>query len=241
MREIQDRGLLADYLRQYELETIFYEPFRPHLSLYGFDQGEFICSQGAPAEYLYVLVSGKIKIYTTSPEGKTLILNFMKPLEIIGDIEYLKETDTVNTVEAVTTVHMIGIHHRWLRKFGQNYAPMLQFLLDMITNKFYIKSNFLSLNLMYPVEVRLASYLLSISFDDADTSGEEQRTAINLVDAASLIGTSYRHVNRVIQKFCKDGLVERDKGYIRVIDRKGLSDLAGQNIYEVVTKGGANQ
>ncbi|AIQ18215.1 Crp/Fnr family transcriptional regulator [Paenibacillus sp. FSL H7-0357] len=232
MKEIQDQGLLQTYLQKHQLELILIEPLRAHLSLYSFAQGETICFKGDPSESLYVLVKGKLKIYTTTAEGKTLIISFKTPLELIGDVEYIQGTELLNTVEAVSPVHMICIPYRWLRKYGQNHPPLLQFLLEIITQKFYRKSDFLSLNLMHPVEVRLASYLLSITYDESDPQFTGQLSTINLVDTANFISTSYRHLNRVIQKFCQQGLTERSKGYILVKDREGLSRLAHRNIYE---------
>ncbi|TXK73199.1 Crp/Fnr family transcriptional regulator [Paenibacillus sp. N3.4] len=232
MKEMKDREQLNQYLHAHQIESVFNEQLIPHLSLYSFNQGELICSQGEPSEYLYVLVKGKIKIYTTSTEGKSLILSFKKPLELIGDIEYVQGIDIINTVEAVSSVCMIGVHQRWLKKYGSDYVPLLQFVLKTITQKFYLKSNSLSFNLMYPVEVRLASYLLSVSFDESDSQFKGQLEAASLRDAANLIGTSYRHLNRVIQQFCAEGLIERNKGFILVKNREGLSTLANHNIYE---------
>ncbi|MEH7072899.1 Crp/Fnr family transcriptional regulator [Neobacillus drentensis] len=228
MKELKELEQLLAYLQTHQLEQIFHEPFLPHLTLYSFEQGEFICSQGDASEFLYVLVKGKVKIYTSSPEGKTLILSFKKPLEVIGDIEYVRSIDIINTVEAVSPVWMIGIHHRWLKKYGSDHAPFLQFLLDIITRKFHLKNNSMTFNIMYPVEVRLASYLLSVSFDEADSLLKN----ISIKDAANLIGTSYRHLNRVITQFCAEGLIERSRGSILVKDKKGLLELAGNNIYE---------
>ncbi|MGD8188371.1 Crp/Fnr family transcriptional regulator [Brevibacillus ginsengisoli] len=232
MKEIKDREQLQSYLQVHQIESIFNEQLLPHLSLYSFDQGELICSQGESSQYLYVLVKGKVKIYTTSAEGKTLILSFKTPLEVIGDVEYLRGIHIINTVKAVSPVCMIGIHHRWLKKYGSDYAPLLQFMLDIITRKFTIKSNSLSFNLLYPVEVRLASYLLSASCDESDSLLEGQLSAVSLKDTANLIGTSYRHLNRVIKQFCTEGLVERNKGLILVKDREGLRAIASDNLYE---------
>ncbi|MBT2729844.1 helix-turn-helix domain-containing protein [Bacillus sp. ISL-75] len=231
MKELNDQEQLDAYIQTYQLESIFHEPLIPHLSLYSFEQGEVICSQGEASQYLYVLVKGKVKIYTSSPEGNTLILSFKKPLEVIGDIEYVRGIEIINTVEAVSPVWMIGIHHRWLKKYGSDHAPLLQFLLDIITKKFHLKNNSMSFNIMYPVEVRLASYLLSVSFDESDSLLKNQIN-ISIKDAANLIGTSYRHLNRVITQLCAEGLIERNRGSILVKDRNGLRALAGDNIYE---------
>jgi CRP-like cAMP-binding protein len=231
MKEINDHLQLKSYIETYQLEAIFNEPVFPHLSLYSFEQGEIICSQGEASQYLYVLVKGKVKIYTSSEDGKTLILSFKKPLEVIGDIEYVRDIDIINTVEAVSAVYMIGINNRWLRKYASQHAPFLQFLLEIITKKFHLKNNSMSLNIMYPVEVRLASYLLSVSTDESD-SHFKNLINISIKDAANLIATSYRHLNRVITQLCAEGLIERNKGSILVKDREGLKNLAGDNIYE---------
>lgn len=229
--EIKDRGQLQSYIETFQLEAILNQQLFPYLSLYSFEEGEFICTQGEPSEYLYILVKGKVKIYTNSPEGKTLILSFKTPLEVIGDLEYVQEIDFLNTAEAVSPVCMIGIHHRWLKKYAKDHAPFLQFLLGIITKKFHVKSKSMSLTIMYPVEVRLASYLMSVSLDESVALNKSQ-ISISIKDTANLIGTSYRHLNRVISQLCEDGLIERKKGIILIKDREGLRMMAGDNIYE---------
>ncbi|CAI6040858.1 Regulatory protein YeiL [Paenibacillus sp. JJ-100] len=232
MEEIHNTQQMMHYLEKYQLEKVFHENLRPHMTLCLFEKCELICREGEASEYLYVLVEGKIKIFTTSPQDKTLVLCFKTPLEVVGDIEYVRESHTVNTVQAVSPVMMIRIHYRWLTELASDYAPLLKFLLQIISHKFYIDSNFSNFNLMYPVEVRLASYLLSISTDEGGTVMHEELDAFNLTDIANLIGTSYRHLNRVIQKLCSDGYIERHQGLLRITNREGLRNIAEYNIYE---------
>ncbi|MEK4978201.1 Crp/Fnr family transcriptional regulator [Bacillus sp. FSL K6-6540] len=232
MKEIHDAELMQDFLLSNQINSVFPDELRPYLVLYHFEHGDIICTQGEPAEMLYVLVEGKIKIFTTSAEGKALVLSFKNPLEVIGDIEYVQGNPMINTVQAVSPVYMIGVHYRWLRKYGQEHPPLLQFLLRIITRKFYIKSNFLSFNLLHPVEVRLASYLLSVSEEASGTFVMSDPAAYHLTDVANLLGTSYRHLNRVIQKFSHEGLIVRRKGSILIKDREALMSVAGGNIYE---------
>ncbi|WP_342491835.1 cyclic nucleotide-binding domain-containing protein [Bacillus sp. FSL R5-0422] len=226
MEELHDESLFASYMKAHQLESVFHQKLISHVSLWRYEQGELVCSKGDKREYLYLLVKGKLKIFTTTKEGKTFILSFKHPLEAIGDIEYVQQTDMVNTVEAVTEVHMLRVSHQALMCHAKDDPRVLNFLLKGITNKFYTKSNDLSFHLLYPVEVRLASYLLSV------VTSDESASALRLTDAASLIGTSYRHINRVIQQFCEKGLIERQRGNITISDRKGLLEIAEHNIYE---------
>ena len=232
MKEIKDREQLAHYLEIHQITSIFNANIMLHLALYSYEQGERICSQGDPAEYLYILVKGKVKVSNTSAEGKALIISFKTALEAIGDIEYVQGIDFMNSVEAASPVHLIGVHNRWLHQYGANDAELLRFLLRIITTKFCMKSDSLSFNLMNPVEARLASYLLSISYDESDPRFNGQLSTVSLRDVANLIGTSYRHLNRVVHKFCEEGLVERSRGFIFVKDRERLRALAGHYIYE---------
>ncbi|MGE6632265.1 Crp/Fnr family transcriptional regulator [Bacillus sp. NPDC077027] len=232
MDELHDPKLFSSYLRDFQLNDVFHGHILTHLSLWHCQQGEVICSKGDNRKYLYLLVKGKLKIFTTTKEGKTFILCFKNPLEAIGDIEYVQKTEMVNTVEAVTDVHMLRISHDALSAHASDDPAFLMFLLKGITNKFYIKSNDLSFHLLYPVEVRLASYLLSVFFDEKNVSYKMTTNTFRLTDAASLIGTSYRHINRVIQQFCDKGLIERKKGEIIIKDREGLMQIAEHNIYE---------
>ncbi|MBO9540575.1 cyclic nucleotide-binding domain-containing protein [bacterium] len=232
MREVKDSAQLNQYLQAHRITSVFPERLQPHLALYDFERGDLICSQGAPAETLYVLVKGKVKVFNTSAEGRSLILSFKKPLDLMGDIEYVHRENILNTVEAVSPVSMIGVHYQWLKAYASDHAPLLQFLLTTIAAKFYHMANAMSFNLMHPAEVRLASYLLSVSFDEADAPLDGSMSAVHLTDTANLIGTSYRHLNRIIRQFCAEDVIERHRGGIRVKDRDRLSALAGRNIYE---------
>ncbi|MFT8320237.1 MAG: cyclic nucleotide-binding domain-containing protein [Bacillus sp. (in: firmicutes)] len=232
MGELKDREQIQSHLRKHRIDAIFNDELMAFANLYLFNEGDFICSQGDPSEYLYILVKGKIKIYMTSAEGKTLILSFKTPLEIIGDIEYIRDIDIINNVQAVSAVEMIGIPYRMLQQYGSSYAPLLNFMLDIITRKFHVKSNSLSFNLLYPVEVRLASYLLSVSFDETDSLFTDEASEINVKDTANFIGTSYRHLNRIIQKFVAEDLIGRSKGTIFIKSREGLRKVASRSIYE---------
>ena len=226
MKEVHDQEQLNTYLEELQLEEVFHTPLRSHLTLYHLGSGDVICYQGQKSENLYVLVQGRIKIYTNSHEGQSLIVSFKSPLELIGDIEYIRQIEIINTVEAVTEVHLIGIPYVWLRKLGDEHPPFLRFLLDIITLKFYIKSDFLSFNLMHPVEIRLASYLLSHVSEEDAINGSFGHEVIGLADTANLIGTSYRHLNRIVGKFCEKGLVSRGaRGTIYIRNIEGLQAI----------------
>ncbi|EKS54249.1 transcriptional regulator, partial [Citrobacter freundii ATCC 8090 = MTCC 1658 = NBRC 12681] len=84
----------------------------------------------------------------------------------------------------------------------------------------------------YPVENRFASYLLStLEGGTQPTASDELKTA-KLTEVAELLGTSYRHLNRVIQSMSASGIIERKRGALHIRNRKKVVELASGNIYE---------
>jgi len=214
------------YLSRYGLADLFTERVQQAMQMEILASGDRLLSQGDDSETLYLLVEGKLKISMLSPEGKRLILAFKSAFDLVGDIEYVQQCPLINTVEAVTTTRVVRIPYEVLRKEMAGNAAWLQFLLETVTRKFEMKSHAMNFNLLYPVDVRLASYLLSM------TPTQPKLDSTSLIDMADLVGTSYRHLNRVLQQFEQAGWITKKRGKITILDRSSLLAQAGQNIYE---------
>ncbi|WP_223639161.1 Crp/Fnr family transcriptional regulator [Planococcus sp. 4-30] len=215
-----------DYLSQYGLADLFPERVQQVMQLESLAGGDRLLSQGDDSGTLYLLVKGKLKISMLSPEGKRLILAFKNPFDLVGDIEFIQQCSLINTVEAVTTTRVIRIPYEVLQKEMADNPVWLNFLLETVTQKFKMKSHAMNFNLLYPVDVRLASYLLSM------TPTQPKLDSTSLLDMADLIGTSYRHLNRVLKQFEQAGWIIKKRGKITILDRSSLLTQAGQNIYE---------
>lgn len=220
------------YIKEYEMEPIFSDSFRKRLKVYRFEKGDVLFTPGERLEKMYFLVEGKIKIYTLTPEGKSLINRFKRPLAVIGDIEYVKGTQVINSVEAVSDGVMLAAAFADLRDLEKEHPPYIRFLLETVAQKFYAESQITSMHMLYPVEVRLASYFLSISSDGEGTVFYEEMRTSNLSELAEWIGTSYRHLNRVLKKMDAEEIIERKNGSIKIKDLYKLRTLANGNIYE---------
>ncbi|WP_033541813.1 Crp/Fnr family transcriptional regulator [Planococcus sp. CAU13] len=217
---------IAQSLEQFGLLELFPAHVQQEMVVRTYTGGERLFSQGDEADTLYLLIKGKAKISMLSPEGKRLILAFKTPFDIVGDVEYVRNCPFINTVEAVTDLVVICISYEALRREMADNAAWLQFLLQTITTKFETKTRAMNFNLLYTVDVRVASYLLSM------TPAQQMLESTSLVDMADLIGTSYRHLNRVLQQFEQAGWIVKKRGKIILLDRDALLEQAGQNIYE---------
>jgi len=231
MKTIQHAERLARYVSEHRLDAIFDTASIGMMTLLAYEKGEAVCSPGDQLNQLFLLVKGKIKVYTTLPNGKSVLLRFNEPLAVIGDMEMMTGYPVRCMVESVGVSHFIAINAEALRDTAIRDPRFLTFIVKQLSYKLYTVSNASSLNLLYPVENRLASYLVSIMpVDPLSPSIDELKTE-KLTEVAELLGTSYRHLNRVITQLSADGIIERKRGAIFIRDAKRLLELASGNLY----------
>ncbi|MBO9599774.1 MAG: cyclic nucleotide-binding domain-containing protein [Cohnella sp.] len=231
MRKVNDPGALRGYMDEHRLSGLFDAKTEQAMELIAFGRGEIVCASGDPLSHLLLLVEGKVKIYKVLPNGKSILIRFYNPLSTIGDLEMLSDQAARSTVESVNETRFIGIDRRALAETANEDPAFLRFIVRQLATKLDTFSNASSLNLLYPVETRFASYLLSITSDGNGREQIEELKTSKLTELAELLGTSYRHLNRVIAQFERDGLVERRRGAILVNDLDRLKSLSNGNLY----------
>lgn len=231
MKKIFDHKLLTSYIETYSLNSIFKEKILGYMELFKFDKGELICTKDSEIEYMYFLVEGKIKVSTLHDNGKSILLRFNKPLSIFGDIEFLTDYKVQCNAEAQSQALLIGIKMDILRTYAYEDTKFLQFIIKNLSEKLYVISNSTSINLSYNLENRLASYIISIIDDENNLTNKEVDFS-KPTEIASLLGTSYRHLNRVIQELVSKGIIEKNKKIVTVKNLKKLKELSDGNIYE---------
>ncbi|PAE16021.1 hypothetical protein CHH91_10295 [Virgibacillus sp. 7505] len=202
-----------------------------HFRLYRAGNGDAICEQGEHVSQLYLLVKGKATVSYIAENGNKLIVSFKQAFELFGDIEYIKQMDALHTVEAASEVYLIGIPIDSLHTYAASYPPFLQLLLREVTEKFQLKSKAFSFSLTHGALTRLASYLFRImsEYDGKRLTGS---LPINRTgDIADHIGTTSRHVNRLLTTLAKEGIIERSNSAISIKDWEKLEQLASRSIY----------
>ncbi|GGF71567.1 catabolite gene activator protein [Paenibacillus albidus] len=232
MQMINDREAVRALVVKNGLDGIFSPAVTQKMELRRYEAGEAICSVGDQMEGLFVLVEGKLKIHTLLPNGKSMLVRFARPMSVIGDVELLHQYIVKNQVESVGQSLILFAGRRWLLKELENNAALLRFMVGELSHKLYTLGQTTALNLLYPVENRFASYLMSLFADNTGVRRMEEIRTATLVETAELLGTSYRHLNRVVRQFIEQGIIERKRGRLSVLNEVKLAELANGNLYE---------
>ena len=97
------------YVNKYKLNEIFTENMNPYMEIHYFKKNEHICQSGEKVNYLYFFIKGKSKVYITPPNGRSFLIRFYSPVQIIGEMEILNNSNIDCNIQAVTDSICIAI------------------------------------------------------------------------------------------------------------------------------------
>ena len=210
MKKIEDPFVIENYYNELNMQDIFINDMKKHMKLLKFDKYEYLSREEEDLEYLLFFVQGKAKVFKTLPNGRNLLLAFYNPIRVIGDIEIVKNQSATGTIQALSTCYCLAIPMKKARLELTNDRKFLKFTCESLAEKLAAVSMNSSINLLYPLENRLSSYI-----NEFLTNDENSNIYIdfdeNLVNIAELLGSSYRHLLRTLNVLCKKGVLEKKR------------------------------
>jgi CRP/FNR family transcriptional regulator, dissimilatory nitrate respiration regulator len=191
-----------------------------------FHRGQIVFSEGDEGTGFYVIVSGRVKVFKLSAEGKEQILHIMGPGEPFGEVPVFAGERFPAHAEAMVESRVFFFPRDSfvdLIRRDPSMALNMLAVLSQRLRKFTMLIDDLSLK---EVPGRLASYLLYLS--ERSKGGSELTLDISKTQLASVLGTIPETLSRILTRMGKDGLIlSHGARSIRIMDRAGLDDLAG--------------
>jgi len=213
---------VGSYVRRYSLDSLLSADLVKMLQPLRREPGELIIGAGDPVRDLLFFVKGRIKIYTTMENGQRLLAAISKPFDVLGEVELFTSERYTLSVEALTETVCLALSVAAIRRNAERNVRLFMYLCGRLGAKLRDRIIAESINLRYPVENRLASYLL------ASTDGEGWILGTDdLGELADYLGSSYRQLARIVRRFRDAGILDRTRGRIRVVSRPKLRPLAG--------------
>ena len=159
MKKIENLFIIESYYNELNMQKIFINDMKKHMKLLKFDKHEYLSREDENLEYLLFFIQGKAKVFKTLPNGRNLLLAFYKPFRIIGDIEIIKSQAATGTIQALSTCYCLAIPMEKARLELIKDNRFLKFICESLAGKLEAVSMNSSINQLYPLENRLASYI----------------------------------------------------------------------------------
>jgi CRP/FNR family transcriptional regulator len=183
-------------------------------------RGTRLFSPGDMAQGFAVVLSGRVDVHLTGPSGREILLYAVEPgqscvqttLGLMGDAPYTGEA------LAATDIRVVAIPAALFHDLMNRSAPFRAFVFRAFAARMADMTALLERVAFTRVEARLAAALLDLA--DGDT------VQITQSELAARIGTAREVVSRRLEALARQGLVETDRGRIRLTDRDRLARLA---------------
>ena len=180
---------------------------------------------GSESSGFYILVSGRVKIFKLSPEGKEQILGIIEPLEPFGEVPVFCDTSFPASAEAMVESRILFFSRMdFVRLIKKDTSLALNILsiLSQRQKKFTILVEQLTLR---DVSARLSAYLLCLSEKKGGASDLELDISKNQL--AGLLGTIPETLSRTLSKMAKKELIRiKGRRLISILNKKSIERLA---------------
>lgn len=174
---------------------------------------------GDPADAVFVVASGRVKVVITSSDGKEFILTVLGAGQVFGEMALLESAPRSASVVTLSGVELLVISRSDFQRLLES-NPRISLRLMAILSRRLRRANTKMESLAYmDVAGRLARYLLDLARDHGQRLGNGWVVVRRPThsDIAHSIGTSRETVSRLINEFEEGfGLVNKGKfTYIR--------------------------
>lgn len=184
-------------------------------------KGQLLVSPLAPREVLFIVKKGRVRLYRTSADGRSLTTAIVEPGEVFGEMtsvgQHLVDTWAECLEPCVLCVMSRADVQRLLLSDPRIAARIAQHLGTKLADM----ERRLSDTVLRPVPARIAAAL-------ATMAGDEQPAVVRLTheQLAELVGTTRETTTKVLGDLQDRDLLILKRGKIVVRDGRRLQDLA---------------
>ena len=172
-------------------------------------RGSHILRAGDPTDSLYILISGRIKVFMSDLEGKEVILSILGPNEFVGEMGLIDNSARSANVVALEACEVVCISKAdFKRCLSENFEMAMTVMRGLVKRLRDADNQIGSLALM-DVYGRVARLLLEMA---EEVDGQTVvRKKLSKQDVARMIGASREMVSRVMKHLQEAGhIVERN-------------------------------
>jgi len=189
-----------------------------------FKRGRTIFSEGDEGNGFYVVIRGKVKIFKLSMDGKEQILHVFGPGEPFGEVPVFEGKHFPAHAEALEDSRVFFFPRSAFVNLIKSNPSLALNMLAVLSSRLRRLTRMIEDLTLKEVPGRLAVYLLYLS--ERHSGSDDLRLDMAKGQLASFLGTTPETLSRILAKMINRELIQSDGPRIKILDRRGLEDLA---------------
>jgi CRP/FNR family transcriptional regulator, cyclic AMP receptor protein len=181
-------------------------------SLGTYRKGQLVFSQGDPANEVFYIQKGKVKVTVISEQGKEAVVAILAADEFFGEGCLAGQAQRIATVTAMTESAIVRLEKAAIvRVINQEPAFSEMFIAHLLGRTIRVEADLVD-QLFNSSEKRLARMLLLLANFGKDSKPEPIIAKISQETLAEMIGTTRSRVSFFMNKFRKLGFIHYNGG-----------------------------
>jgi CRP/FNR family cyclic AMP-dependent transcriptional regulator len=183
-------------------------------------KGDVMLAAGSPVKGWYAVLSGLVKLQSTSPAGKVSAFLGVPDGEWFGEGSVLKTEPRRYDVIALRDTLLLCLPRAQFDELLANCLPFNHFLVAHLNRRLGQAMTIIEAERLRSPEQRVALYLSRVFWQG------RRRLVLSQEELGHLAGLSRQTVNRALKSMEQQGLVSLEFGRVAMLDEQGLATYA---------------
>ncbi len=201
------------------------------ISYHTYPTGQLFHSPTEYGEQLFILQSGRVRLYKLSAEGRALTLSVLEPVTIFGEMTLVGQWMHDSFAEAMTECSIGVIGREDLRQILHQYPQISLRFMELMGQRLRDIENKLADIAFKSVPQRLATVLLNLAGRAASAAQQAKPPTVvryTHQQLAEMIGSYRETVTKAIGEFREAGFIQIDDDAIHLTNPEALYQLANR-------------
>jgi CRP-like cAMP-binding protein len=193
-----------------------------------YEKGAMLFSEGDGSDLMYTVLTGRVKVFKTTPRGTDVILELFGPGDPVGAVAVYEARPFPASAVALEPTSCLIISRQAFFSLLESNPSMVRGLLVGLTHRLVELTSRLTELSGGRVEGRLARFFLKLGTDMGQrrADGVFIPLALSRQEIADMIGTTIETSIRIMSRWGKEDVVRTEKNGFVVLDRSALEAIA---------------
>ena len=189
------------------------------------NKGNTLFKEGDAGDKLYIVVEGKLKLGTSSGDGRENLLSILGPGEMFGELSVFDPGPRTSTATAVTDTRLLALAHDQVIGWVTAHPQVSLQLLARLAQRLRRTNETLADLVFSDVPGRVAKAIMDLGsrFGVQKEVGLHVNHDLTQEELAQLVGASRETVNKALADFAGRGWVRLEPRAVVVLDFERLS------------------
>ena len=188
-----------------------------------FRRGQAVLHEGASAACLYLIDDGHAAVRVVTPDGDTAMIRVLGPGQHFGELALLSPGARTAGVDALDDLSVLALDRVTFDSLRQRCPKLDAVLTEALVQEVRRLTHCLTEAYHLPATERVTRRLVELAGVYGSGSGDPVTIPLTQDTLAELTGATRPTVNRVLRALEDDGLIEHQRGRLRLLDVDALA------------------